>query len=165
MKRIKNECKNLHDKCFLVLTLQQPLIKDLRFVIGTLQIVLNIEKIVELYISILSVSIDISELDIKNKNQFIEMSKKISELIKNSIKFYLSSNITFSEKVNSLISEVNINHDLLYKKTLNEIASESGQKAQIEAQILFSIRTLSKISDLTINIIEQIKFIILGNQE
>ena len=42
---VKKESKELNDQCFMVLTLQQPLIKDLRFVIGSLQIVLNLEKI------------------------------------------------------------------------------------------------------------------------
>ena len=51
---VKKESKELNDQCFLVLTLQQPLIRDLRFVIGSLQIVLSLEKSTEYYLSTIS---------------------------------------------------------------------------------------------------------------
>lgn len=161
---IKNECKNLHDQCFLVLTLQQPLIKDLRFVIGSLQTVINLEKITEQYInaSIILSSFNLIQDDIQS--DFIQLSSQLQELLKNSLLIYLSCNITASDSIYKLHSQINVLHDLLYKKVLNQIAKEMGEKAQIEALFLSTIRTLEKISDLTVNIPEQVSYIIEGRK-
>lgn len=164
-KEVKKESKALNDQCFLVLTLQQPLIKDLRLVIGSLQIVLNFEKITEQYLSTLSLLSDINILEESIKNQFITMSKKAQDLIKISLTLYLSANINQSEEALKRISEISCLHDILYKQILKEVGEKSGPAAQIEAQLLATIRSLEKVSDLTINIIEQVKYIILGKNE
>ena len=161
-KNIKNESKELYDQCFLVLTLQQPLIKDLRFVIGSLQIVLNLDKTTDLYNSTLSLISDINILDKPVKDQLINMAKKVEDLIRHALTLYLSSNITIIEESNKLLQEINFLHDIVYKQILKEVAQESGEKAQIEAQILSTIRTLEKISDLITGTIEQVNYIIVG---
>ncbi len=164
-KEVKKESKDLNDQCFLVLTLQQPLIKDLRLVIGSLQIVLNFEKITEQYLSTLSLLSDVNILEESIKNQFITMSKKVQDLIKTALTLYLSANINQSEEALKRISEISCLHDILYKQILKEVGEKSGHTAQIEAQLLATIRSLEKVSDLTINIIEQVKYIILGKNE
>lgn len=159
---IKKESKELNDQCFLVLTLQQPLIKDLRFVIGSLQIVLNIEKITDQYISSLSVISEINILEHSIKEQLIKMSRNVQDLFKTALTFYLSFNIDLLQNMQSISTEINYLHDLLYKQILKEVAQQSGEKAQIEAQLLNTIRSIEKNSDLILNIIEQVKYIILG---
>lgn len=159
---IKEECKRLHEQCFLVLTLQQPLIKDLRFVIGSLQIVLNLEKISEQYIITLPQLADISLLETSLKEQFNKMTRAIQEMLRASLTLYLSSNIKAQETIIKTFSEVNLLHDVIYKKILQEVAETRGEKAQIEAQLLGAVRALEKIADLTNNIAEQVGYIIAG---
>lgn len=159
---IKKESKLLNDQCFLVLTLQQPLIKDLRFVIGSLQIVLNIEKASEQYTSTLSLVSEVNSLDKKTKDQFIKMGKNVHDLLKSSLTLYLSSNLNSLDNTTNLFSEINYLHNILYKEILKQVASETGQKAQIEAQLLATIRSIEKISDYIQNIIEQVNYIISG---
>src|SRR3989338_1659043 len=125
-EEIKKDCKELNDQCFLVLTLQQPLIKDLRLVIGSLQIVLNFEKITEQYLSTLSLLSDVNILEESIKNQFITMSKKAQDLIKISLTLYLSANINQSEEALKKISEISCLHDILYKQILKEVGEKSG---------------------------------------
>lgn len=162
---IKKESKELHEQCFLVLTLQQPLIRDLRFVIGSLQIVLNLVRISEQYSTSISLIQDVNILRQKLKDDLIKMSNKVHNLLNNSITLYLSSNLDMIDKTISSISEINFLHDVLYKQILNEVAQEGGYKAQIEAQLLSIIRSLEKVSDLTLNIIEQVKYIILRKSD
>ncbi len=164
-KEIKKESKELNEQCFLVLTLQQPLIKDLRLVIGSLQIVLSFERIAEQYSSTISLLSDINILDENIKNQFINMAKKVQELIKTALTLYLSANITLADEATKKVSEISYIHDILYKQILREVGEKSGQTAQIEAQLLATIRSLEKISDLTVNVAEQVKYIILGKIE
>lgn len=160
---VKNESKDLHEQCFLVLTLQQPLIKDLRFVVGSLQIVLNLEKISEQYNSTLPQLSGITVLENNFKDSFIKMANLVQDMLKTSLTLYLSLNIEASDNISKLFSEISYLHDILYKQILNEVAKTSGEKAQIEAQLLGTIRALEKISDLTLNISEQVSYIILGN--
>lgn len=162
---IKKEGKELNDQCFLVLTLQQPLIKDLRFVIGSLQIVLNLEKIIDHYFSTLSLISDVSVLEVSFKEQLLKMAKKVHELLRHSLTLYLSSNLNSYQETSKTFSEINYLHDILYKQILKEVAVESGQKAQIEAQLLASIRSLEKTADLTLSIAEQVKYIIVGTKQ
>lgn len=162
VNEIKNESKELHEQCFLVLTLQQPLIKDLRFVIGSLQIVLNLVKISEQYSTSISLIQEVNILRQKLKDDLIKMSNKVHNLLKISITLYLSFNLDMIDKTINSVSEINYLHDILYKQILNEVAQEGGHKAQIEAQLLSIIRSLEKVSDLTLNIIEQVKYIISG---
>ncbi len=162
---IKKESKQLNDQCFLVLTLQQPLIKDLRFVIGSLQIVLNLEKISEQYYSTLSLIADINLLENNIKEKLLKMAEKVQELLKSALTLYLSSNLSTLQESLNAFSEIGFLHDLLYKETLKCVAKESGQKAQIEAQTLAAIRSLEKISDIISNILEQVNYIIIGRTE
>lgn len=162
---IKKESKDLNDQCFLVLTLQQPLIKDLRFVIGSLQIVLALEKTQEQYHSTLSLISDINILEQTLKEQLINMAKKTEELLRKSLLLYLSFNLSSLEDFLRIFSEINYLHNILYKKILSEVAEVKGQKAQIEAQLLAAIRSLEKIADLAFNICEQVKYIIIGKSE
>lgn len=162
---IKKESKVLNDQCFLVLTLQQPLIKDLRFVIGSLQIVLNLEKTQEQYLSTLSLISDLNVLETTIKQQLITMAKKAEELLRTSLLLYLSFNLSAQEDFSKIFSEITYLHNILYKRILSEVAEVKGQKAQIEAQLLSTIRSLEKIADLTLNICEQVKYIILGKAE
>ena len=161
-KEIKKESKDLNDQCFLVLTLQQPLIKDLRFVIGSLQIILSLEKIVDQYLSIIPIISEVSILDKKQKEDFIDMAEKVYELLKTALMLYLSSNLNTIDKIYKSFSEINYLHDLQYKLILKGVAYETGEKAQIKAQLLATIRTLEKIADLILSIAEQSSYIILG---
>ena len=162
---LKKESKDLNDQCFLVLTLQQPMIKDLRFVIGSLQIVLNFEKIAEQYSSTLSQIVHVTILAKSLKEQLIKMAVNVEELLKESLTLYLSSNINASEQIIKRLSEINYLHNVLYKQILTEVANVSGQKAQIEAQLLATIRSIEKIADLILNIVEQVNYIIIGKAE
>lgn len=159
---VKNECLKLNDQCFLVLTLQQPLIKDLRFVIGSLQIVLNLNKSVEQYLSTLSLISEVNILEAVLKDQLLKMCRTAQDLLRTSLTLYLSSNLDSYHECIRLFGEINYLHDVLYKQTLKEVAKESRQKVQIEVQLLATIRSLEKIADLTINIAEQVKYIIIG---
>ena len=162
---VKKESHELNDQCFLVLTLQQPLIKDLRFVIGSLQIVLNLEKTTEQYLSTLPSISEINILELSIKEQFIKMARKVQDLLKSTLTLYLSFNLDFTGELTSTLSEITYLHDLLYKNILKGVAQESGQKAQVDAQLLTTIRTLEKIADLISNTQEQVKYIIVGKTE
>src|SRR3989338_1168433 len=162
-EEIKKDCKELNDQCFLVLTLQQPLIKDLRLVIGSLQIVLNLEKLTDQYKSTLSALPDVNLLSSSVKDQLIKMASIVQELLTISLTLYLSSNNAHSKEITKKFSEINYIHDILYKQILSEVATEGGQKAQIEAQLLAAVRSQEKISDLIQSIVEQINFIISGS--
>lgn len=164
-KDVKKECKEITEQCFMVLTLQQPLIKDLRFVIGSLQIVLNLAKISEQYTTTLSQITEINILKNTFKDGIIKMATIIQNLLKNSLTLYLSSSLTQTDDIQKNYAEINYMHNILYKLILKEVAQESGEKAQVEAQLLSTIRSLEKISDLIINIIEQVHYIIVGKTE
>lgn len=162
---VKNESKELNDQCFLVLTLQQPLIRDLRFVIGSLQIVFNLEKITEHYLSTISFLSGVHIIKSEIKEPLKKMSNLVTELLKTCLTLYLSFNLDSAKHTTKLLSEINYLHDLLYKQILKEVAHESGEKAQIEAQLLATIRSLEKISDLITNTIEQVNYIIVGRSQ
>lgn len=162
---IKNESKTLNDQCFLVLTLQQPLIKDLRFVIGSLQIVLNLEKIAEQYSGNLIQTSEVNILKENIKDDLIKMSRLVQSLLRSALTLYLSSTLAITEEISKISFEISFLHNILYKQILNEVAREGGQKAQIEAQLLSTIRSLEKISDLTSNIVEQVSYIIIGKSQ
>lgn len=162
---VKKETKELNDQCFLVLTLQQPLIRDLRFVIGSLQIVLSLEKITEQYSSTLSQISEVNVLKPELKEELLKMANKVHTSLKTALTLYLSSNTDQNKEVFKMFSEISFLHNILYKQILNEVAQAHGQVAQIEAQLLSTIRTLEKISDLTLNIVEQVNYIIVGKAE
>jgi len=162
---IKSESKVLNNQCFLVLTLQQPLIKDLRFVIGSLQIVLNLEKTSEQYLSTLPIIGSLNTIDISLKEQIIDMANKVKDLLRITLTYYLSLNNDALSNTKTKSSEIIYAHNFLYKLILKEVAEITGEKASAEAQMLATIRALEKISDLTIITAEQINYIIVGNQE
>ena len=162
---VKKESKELNDQCFLVLTLQQPLIKDLRFVIGSLQIVLNLEKTTEHYLSTISLLSGVQIIKPEIKDQLKKMGSLVTDLLKAALTLYLSFNLDSTKETTKLFSEINYLHDLLYKQILKEVAQESGERAQIEAQLLATIRTLEKTSDLITSIVEQVHYIIVGKNQ
>ena len=93
------------------------------------------------------------------------MANVVTELLKSSLTLYLSFNLDSVKETTKLFLEINYLHDLLYKQILKEVAQESGEKAQVEAQLLATIRSLEKTSDLITNIIEQVTYIIVGKNQ
>lgn len=159
---IKNTSKELNDQCFLVLTLQQPLIRDLRFVIGSLQIVLSLEKISEQFLSSQELLTNITIFKTGIKGNVVRMANLIHDLLQNSLTFYLSLNSETNISTNKIVTEISFLHNLLYKEILKELGKDSGEKVQVEAQLLSNIRSVEKISDLALNINEQVNYIIIG---
>lgn len=161
---IKKDVEELHNQCFLVLTLQQPLIKDLRFVIGSLQVVLNLEKISEQFNSTAQIVGNTSRVEPEFKDKFVNMNNKVHTLLVNSLMMYLSSSTANLKGIKSTFEEINLIHDVLYKGILSEVATTSGEKAQVEAQLLSSIRSIEKVADLSLNISEQVNYIVNGRE-
>ncbi len=162
---VNKESKELNEQCFLVLTLQQPLIKDLRFVIGSLQIVLNLEKTTDQYLSTIQLIPTINLIDEKIRTNLLSMANKVKDLLSSALTNYLSLNTNSIKQISDSFSEVTYLHNVIYKQILKEVAETSGEKAQVEAQLLSTIRALEKVADITMSISDQINYIIIGSNE
>lgn len=162
IKEIKIESNKLHEQCFLVLTLQQPLIKDLRFVVGSLQVVISLEKIADLFLVLLSTVDSTSFINRVIHQHFLDIGAQLENLLKSSLMMYLSSNITIQKNIDTSRNIINASNDLIYKNILSGIGSSTGEEAQIQAKLLSTLRILEKLTDLIINITEQTIFIVRG---
>ena len=160
---INKESKELNKRCFMVLSLQQPLIKDLRLVIGSLQIILIIEKIKDYFKAALPLFPTVNQISLPLKEDLSKLILLIQNTLKICITFYISCNPDSTNELKALANQISFTHDLIYKNLLSqETANQENTRTDI-TQIIEIIRILEKIGDLSINISEQVDYIILGD--
>lgn len=156
---------NIENQCIKILSLHQPVAKELRIVASTMKIIKDLERIGDYSVdiakfasSLLKYSFEIPLADI------ISLATLVEKMVKDIIRAYSEPNLDQLEDLSSYYNFVYLKYQEISNELLEEIYKNPILTQQIVQLIMIS-RYLERIADHATNIIELIYYIETGERK
>lgn len=156
---------NIENQCLKILSLHQPVAKDLRTITATMKIIKDLERIGDYSVdiakfasSLLRYSFEIPLSDI------ISLASLVEKMVKETIRIYSEPDLDKLEELSSYYNFIFQKYQEISNELLEEIYKNPILTQQIIQLIMIS-RYLERISDHTTNIIELIFYIETGERK
>jgi len=156
---------DIENQCLKILSLHQPVAKELRIVASTMKIIKDLERIGDYSVdiakfasSLLKYSFDIPLSDI------ISLATLVERMVKDVIRAYSEPDLEQLENISSYYNFVFLKYQEISNELLEEIYKNPILTQQIIQLIMIS-RYLERIADHTTNIIELIYYIETGERK
>lgn len=146
--------------CQAIFALQQPVASDLRFIMASMQISNEIERIGDLAISVIKNSKNIKDKhDLIVKFNVAELAKQVEEITAKMNECFIERSETTIGEIFVLNSSIKTNSDAIIHNLMNEMKVNS--KVVVSGMnLVLVIKHLERISEHCTNIAEHIHFII-----
>lgn len=152
----------IEKKVTSILALRQPMAIDLRYIISSLKVSSNLERIGDQAKNIIKKINDIGDVEFKSdvKETFSKMIEISKNMIKNSIFAFNSQNIQIADDVLLKDNEI----DDLYVGLFNQINEQEFSRIQVTriANTLLIAKSFERLADHSTNIAEISKFVVTG---
>ncbi|HOO54452.1 MAG TPA: phosphate signaling complex protein PhoU [Methanothrix sp.] len=155
----------IEKRCMQLLALQQPMAKDLRLIVTTLKIGIDLERIGDL-------AVDIARIVVHSKNKVhVKSLKNIPRMAEIAVEMLAQANRAFKENDTSLARETtkwDYEVDALYQKvrdTLLKIIGGNPDLIEDATPLLLVNKHLERIADHVCNICESIIYMVEAKRE
>jgi phosphate transport system protein len=126
---VLNGCKQedaagvaLESKCIELLALQQPMASDLRFIITTLRILTDFERISRYAWDIAKITLRIeNEPLLPQTNDLMDMYKLVNGMIKDSLKSFVTSDVELAKTMGTRDDAVDTKYDQIRRALIDEM--------------------------------------------
>lgn len=151
----------IEEDCLRTLATQQPAASDLRLIIATTHIAVELERIGDHASSIADVVQRMAEEDqILSLHKLPKMAKHADRMLKKSIDAFLNRDAEMALSISRREEKIDKHYDTLFHETLSEMQSENYiQRATF---LLWVGRHLERVGDRAINIAERVVFAVRG---
>jgi phosphate transport system protein len=150
--------------CQKIFALAQPVATDLRFIMSSLRIANEIERVGDIALDIISRSETVrSYSDILNEYRIYELMADMVRLNRNTMESYINYH---NELAKEVISETRQTADTC-KNLFNDIIARMAEKSEvitIATDLILIIRDIERISGHLSNIAESVVFIVEGKR-
>ncbi|MCX7647071.1 MAG: phosphate signaling complex protein PhoU [Elusimicrobiales bacterium] len=148
----------IDEKCTEIIMRHHPLAKDLRFVLASLKINNDLERIADLTVDIAWRVIEISRADNgKITRDIEEMGIKVKDMLRNSIKSLTEENYELAKEVITSDKEI----DSLKNGIIEEILKNTDKiNLRKNLSLILAVRHLERIADHCVNISEDVIYIL-----
>ena len=154
--------RNLREEIFTVIATQQPVVRDLRLVIGVQYIAVELERIGDYAVRIAKRSRQL--LEMPEDDPLVELPR-MAELVELQVHDILDALVRLDAELANSIADRDHKVDKLYNRIFGEQVSSMATRPEraMSAQLLINIaHTLERIGDRVINIAEDIVFLDSG---
>ncbi len=146
--------------CQKIFALSQPVAMDLRYIMSSLTINNNLERIGDISVNIAENIILINKKpDFYNKTKLEDMFKIVQQMLKNAIDSFIAENAELAKKVifsDDVIDKMNAeNH-----RTLKDLMKQNPDYIEAAVALLVISRELERLADHCTNIAEDVFFIV-----
>ena len=163
-REIDNARWQVHDFGDQLLVLQQPVAKDFRQIITSIQITDNLERIGDHFKKTAKLLEKVSLSDIEVPEEIIKMAKLGIKMLAESITAYSES---LGGKVNK-VSELDEQVDILYKQTISKIINliKQAQENKIDGltKLFFIAQSFERAADHAAKIGQLLNFAVTGQR-
>lgn len=151
----------IEEDCLRTLATQQPAASDLRFIIATTHIAVELERIGDHAASIADVVERMAEEDqILSLHKLPKMAKHADRMLKKSIDAFLARDAELALGISRREEKIGKHYDALFSETLSEMQSEDY--VQRATFLLWVGRHLERVGDRAVNIAERVVFMVKG---
>jgi len=146
--------------CQRIFALSQPVAMDLRFIMSSLTINNNLERIGDIAVNIAENIILIKKKPaFFSETKLTEMFKIVKQMLKNTIDSFITENADLAKEVilsDEIIDKMNIENHAVLKKTMKQ----SPENVESALALIVISRELERLADHCTNIAEDVFFIV-----
>lgn len=154
--------KEIDELCFNILALRQPTASDLRFIITSLKIVTDLERIGDLGVNISERTLDLlQELPLKPYVHLPKLAQMAQSMMREALDAFVRKDIELAREVLTHDDPV----DDLTKKIFNELLElmkKDSHNVARAVRLMFVAKYLERIADHATNIAEMVLFMLRG---
>ncbi len=163
-----NEIDAIHykieDDCMRLLSLQQPMARDLRLIISVLKMNIDLERIGDLALEVAVITkITASVPPVKPLIDIPRMSEICQDMLTNTMNAFENKDVELAKKVAKRDDEI----DMLFDQVRRELISymiEDPKKITGAQHLTFVARYLERIGDHITNLCESVVFMVTGER-
>jgi len=155
------ECR-INEATLKLLALDQPMAKDLRFLVGTLRVVSQLERIGDQAVGISRRTIILSGRPALPFNPLLEQLAEVSrEMVASAVKAYADQNPDLASGVCEMDNQADDLNDKIIRNLIEYMINESPV-VERGVRTIFIASSLERVADLATNIAEAVIFIVEG---
>ena len=155
-------CIEIDDRCFTQLALRQPMASDLRFLVASIKINSDLERIGDQTVSIaLRVRSLIREPELKPLIDIPRMTALAQEMVGRALDAFVRRDAELARSVIEADDDVDSLRDQVFRELLTYMMADTATIPRALALILIS-RNLERIADHATNIAEDVIYIVRG---
>ena len=155
-------CIEIDDRCFTQLALRQPMASDLRFLVASIKINSDLERIGDQTVSIaLRVRSLIREPELKPLIDIPRMTALAQEMVRKALDAFVRRDAELARSVIEADDDVDSLRDQVFRELLTYMMADTATIPRALALILIS-RNLERIADHATNIAEDVIYIVRG---
>lgn len=154
---------DIESECLQILALQQPVASDLRFVLATLRIEASLERIADLARGIAKRVLKIADGRLVRPPPTLRsMCDAVRAMLADALRALADQDAELAQRVRRADETVDQYNRELFNWALNEIQGRVDEAPTI-VNLLFVVRTIERIGDLTKAIAEDVVFAVEGD--
>jgi phosphate transport system protein len=151
----------IEEECLRVLATQQPAASDLRLIVATTHIAVELERIGDHASSIADVVERMAEEDqIISLHKLPKMAKHADLMLKQSMDAFINRDAEMALSITQREEKIDKHYDALFHETLNEM--QSDDYIHRATFLLWVGRHLERVGDRATNIAERVVFMVKG---
>ncbi len=157
----------IEERCILLIAKQQPAARDLRLIIATLNMIVDLERMGD---QAKGVAKALRRLHGRPRGtlppEIAEMGRLVLEMLRSVKIAYANRDVALAQQIAQQDDEV----DMLYARAFTQImyqlaGSGSPEEAENEYEVLRIAREFERFGDLVTNVAERLIFIVTGSME
>lgn len=162
-KRVELASDNVENDCLTILSLQQPLLRDLRLVVGTLRISNHLTRIGNYSARLIGISGLIPDKSLI-PDELITIAETCQLMLTDVLKAFSSGSSPLALELVKKDKQIDLLHDSSFQKIIKRMTREQADLVEIDAQLLTSVRLLERSGDLIAAIAKEVYFIYSGKK-
>lgn len=145
-----------------LLALGQPMAKDLRFIVGSQRITVNLERIGDEAVNLAHRAVFLSTRQPMNINPKLEkLCTHAKLMVTDAISAFVNEDVSMANSICTRDQEADQLHVKILKDTINEMVGES-RIVERGVHHIMAARHMERIADLATNVAEAVIFIVKG---
>lgn len=155
----------IEQRAIALLALQQPMARDLRFVIGAIKVSSDLERIGDHAVNIAQSSVRLVEQKVMEvpDPQIDDMARRARRMLADSLDAFIRSDGKLGREVCKADDAVDALHDSMFRVLLTHMMGDA-RTITPSLEILLVSRNLERIADLATNIAEDAVYLAEGKQ-
>ena len=148
-----------------LLALQQPMARDLRFIIGAIKVTSDLERVGDHGVNISQAALRMMgyQTSITPAPEFQDMARRTRQMLGDSIDAFLRADGALGREVCKADDQVDAIHDSMFRILLTHMMADA-RSIQPSLELLLVSRNIERVADLATNIGEDAVFLAEGKQ-
>ena len=153
---------DIDDSCLRLLATEQPVATDLRHIVGTLNVIGQLERIGDLAVHVASVAQRLApEQFSRGVSAIMQMADDVCAMVGDSLQAFVSRDAAMAEQVSARDRKVDEVYASIFRDLLSFMMEDASHVAQASS-LLFVAKQLERAGDHSTNICEAVIFVTTG---